>query len=552
MSDDSLVRALPDLVAFVRRDGTVAGVMGGRGVELPKGASLEGRRLVEAWPDEIAGLVMRLVRRALTERAAAEARFDCDGRAYEVKVSAHGVDRALCVVRPLAVAGNADGRGEGVRDTGRGALERRALFTRLEQSIAEAALRERRLAVCVIHVDGLRNVGSIIDYGVADVVTSALLSRLPAPAAAAGERGTWCVGRLAEDVFAVIAEDFDDREGLRALATRLCRSLDEPVAAGDATFRLRASAGLAVLGEDASRAAALLEHARSAMHEARRGGGEAVRFYSDTLRMHSLARLDLERELRLAIDEDGLALRYATRCDLATGRTTAVHAYLRWPHALRGEVRAAEFLPIADSTGLAGPLSQWALQRLRRDLPRLRQLAGPRVRYSFGALRQHLASDALAADIDAWIETGEIQPEELELRIAEQALASLPSAGSTLRRLERLGVATAIDEFGRGYSSLPRLARLPLHALQLDRTLAVSAADDPVAQRAARAALSIATSLGLVPIATGVDDDERRAHLLQLGWLEGLGDCFGILRLEAEAAEAVPTREPARRGARRR
>lgn len=549
MSDDSLIRALPDLVAFVRRDGTVVGTLGGRGVALPHGAAIDGHRLADVWPEEAAGLLLRLVRRALSERGAAAGRFDDAGRAYEVKVSAHGVDRALCVVREAPAAAAAERRGEGVRETGRDALERRAFFARLEQSIADAALRERRLAVCLIHVDGLQNVGSIIDYGLADVVASALLVRLPTPVA--GARTTWCVGRLAEDVLAAVVEGFDDRESLREVATRLCDSLGEPVEAGDASFRLRASAGLAVLGEDATRAAALLEHARSAMHEARRADAEPVRFYSDTLRMHSLARIDLERELRLAIDEDGLALRYASRCDLATGRLTAVHAYLRWPHALRGEVRAAEFLPIAESTGLAGPLSRWALQRLRRDLPRLRELAGPGVRYSFGALRQHLATDALAGDIDAWLETGEIEPAELELRIAEHALSGLTSAGAALRKLERLGVAITIDEFGRGYSSLPRLARLPLQALQLDRTLAVSAIDDPVAQRAARAALSIATSLGLVPIATGVDDDERRAQLLALGWLEGLGDRFGMLRLDAEPV-AAPLPEAPRRSVRRR
>lgn len=551
MSDDSLIRALPDLAAFVRRDGTVLGTLGGRGMVLPRGADLEGRRLADAWPEDVAGLLLRLVRRALSDRGTVEGRFECDGRSYEAKVSAHGVDRALCVVREASAAAvvATERRSEGVRETGREALERRTFFARLEQSIAEAALRERRLAVCVVHVDGLKNVGSIIDYGLADVVASALLSRLPTPAA--GERATWCVGRLAEDVIAAVVESFDDRESLREIATRLCGSLGEPVAAGDASFRLRASAGIAVLGEDASRAAALLEHARSAMHEARRNEADPIRFYSDTLRMHSLARIDLERELRLAIDEDGLALRYASRCDLATGRLTAVHAYLRWPHALRGEVRAAEFLPIAESTGLAGPLSRWALRRLRRDLPRLRALAGPRVRYSFGALRQHLATDALAADIDEWLETGEMQPEELELRISEHTLGGLPSAGAALRKFERLGVAITIDEFGRGYSSLPRLARLPLHALQLDRSLAVSAVNDPVAQRAARAALSVATSLGLVPVATGVDDDERRAQMLALGWLEGLGDRFGMLQLDA-APEPIAAQEPPRRVTRRR
>jgi predicted signal transduction protein with EAL and GGDEF domain len=545
VSDNSLLQALPELVAFVRRDGLVLEAGGGAAVPVEVQGPLAQHRLADLWPEETAGLLLRQVRRALAERGAVDASFELGGRRFRASLAAKGVDRVLMTVRPArasAAATAADepraGR-EGVRGTGRDALERRAFFARLEQSIADAALRERRLAVCVFHVDGLRNVGAIIDYGIEDRVAAALIERLPRPA---GDGATWYVGRLAEQVIAAVVENFEEREGLRSIALALWRSLCEPVVEADTHFQLRIVGGIAVVGEDARRAAPLLEHARSAMHEARRDSSEPLRFYSDTLRMHSLARLDLERELRQAIDEDGLALRYALRCDLATERPVAVQAYLRWPHPLRGEVRAAEFLPIAESTGLAGALSRWALQRFRRDLPALRRQIGTPVKWSFGALRQHLAADALARDVGAWLSSGEITAPELELRISEHALGHLHAAGGLLRRLERLGVALTVDEFGRGYSSLPRLARLPLGALQLDRSLAVSASDDPVAQRAARAALALATSLGFVPIATGVDDAERRRHMHELGWVEGLGDEFGALAVDAPGAEDRRTR----------
>jgi predicted signal transduction protein with EAL and GGDEF domain len=545
VSDSPLLGELTDLVAYVRRDGLVLDALGGRGLPLAVEPPYAHRRLNDLWPEEVAGLMLRQLRRSLADRGAAEASFEIDSRRCHATFTAKGADRVLLVVReargqPAQASESADRGGrEGVRGTGRDALERRAFFARLEQSIADAALRERHLAVCVFHVDGLQNVGAIIDYGIADRVAAALVERLPRPMAAGC---TWYVGRLSEQMIAAVVENFDEREALRATALELWRSLGEPIVEADTTFQLRACGGVAVLGEDARRAGPLLEHARSAMHEARRDSSEPLRFYSDTLRIHSLARLDLERELRLAIDEDGLALRYALRCDLATQRPVAVLAYLRWPHPLRGEVRAAEFLPIAESTGLAGPLSRWALRRFQRDLPQLRSRVDGRVKWSFGALRQHLAGDVLARDVGAWLSSGEVDASDIELRFSEHALGNLSSAGSLLRRLERLGVALTVDEFGRGYSSLPRLARLPLHGLQLDRSLAVSATDDPVAQRAARAALAVATSLGLVPIATGVDDADRRRHMHDLGWVEGLGDEFGVVQLDASGAPRAAAR----------
>lgn len=538
MSDDSLIEALPDLVAFVRRDGVVLRQLGGRRVTVPGGGKLVGRNLAELWPEEVAAQLRQMIRRALTDRSSSEGRFTCDGRAYDVRIGAHGRERALCMIREASGAPESV-PGDGVRGGGRAAIERRAFVGRLKQSIADAALRERKMAVCMIHVDGLEDVGRLIDFAIAERVIAELLARLPVP-----DEGpvSWYVGQLGECSLAAVVEGFGDREDVRDVAARLRDSIAAPVQVGDSTFTVKPSAGLAVLGEDASRAGALLEHAHSAMLESRRGDGRSVQFYSDTLRLRSLSRLDIEQELRAAIAENQLALRYAARYELGSDTLVAVHTYLRWPHPLRGEVRAAEFLPIADSTGLAGPLSRWALGQLRRDLPRLRERLAPGVRISFGALRQHLASDALADDVAAWFASDEIAPPELELRISEQALAGLPAPGATLRRLADMGIAITVDEFGRGYTSLPRLARLPLRALQVDRSLALSAVGDPVAARAARAALAIAKALELVPIASGVDAETDRQRLHELGWAEGLGDRFGELELGVGGLAENPNR----------
>lgn len=545
MQEDSLIQALPDWVAFVRRDGVVQRQLGGRALSLTGQADVEGRSLRDLWSPEIGASLLLLVQRTLKDRSPCETQFSFAGQRYQVRVQAHGRERALCVIRGLSADPESERR-DGVREAGRGAMERRAFVERLKQQVSDATLRENQLAILMIHIDGLDAVGRLFDFALVDQVHTALLSRLPSPASGAAA-ASWSVGRLGDNVLAAVVERYGDREQLREIAAQFQQSLVQPVVLGSATFSLTPSIGIAVLGEDATRARALLEHAQSAMLEARRNERQGISFYSDTLRIRSLARLDVERELREAIADDQLALRYHGRYALQDGRLVAVQGYLSWQHPLRGELRASEFLPVADSTGLALTLSRWALRRMRQDLPQLRMLAGPGLRFSFGALRQHFSANALCEDVSSWIASGEIAAAELELRIAEKALANLASPSATLRAFSKQGVHVIIDEYGRGVTSLPKLARLPVAALQLDRAMVLSARSDAVAMKAVRAAVAIAAALELPAIAAGVDAAEQRDLLLAMGCAEGLGDCFGPSPLLLPQAPAGAAHAQSRR-----
>jgi diguanylate cyclase len=535
--EDSLIQALPELVAFVRRDGVVLRELGGRRLGLPASGQLAGKSIAEAWPAEVSSLLLQMIRRVLRDRSCCDLQFKHEGRRYEARVAAQGRERALCVIRDLPEAaqeGAQPGAGEGVRGASRSALERRSFHGRFSEAIAEAQLRERPLALCMLHLHGLSALGRVLDFGVVDKLLGELLARLPG---AEGEC-RWYIGQLAENVIAAVIEGFPDREALRVAAGRLCESLAQPIVLGDAHFTVTPSAGIAVLGSDGAQATVLLEHARSAMHEARRGGRIAVQFYSDALPLSSLARLDVERELRAAIASGQLALRYAARHELMSGKRVAVQSYLHWPHPLRGEVAAAEFLPIADTTGLAVPLSRWALQRWQQDLPALRAAGTPGMKFSFGPLRQHLASGLLAVDLADLLQSGVAAPQEIEVRIAEQALAGLANPAAELKSLAGLGIALVIDEFGRGATSLLRLARLPVYGLQIERSVATAAAADAVAGKAATAMLSIAAAFGVRSIAAGIDTPATRELLAALGCQEGLGDCFGFVAAGAHGSVA--------------
>ena len=528
LTDEALISALPDLVAFIRRDGVILSHLGGRAVDgLGDLSRIDGQHVDSVWPPAVASTILLLTRRALASRGGGNARFVEQESEYEARVSAHGHDRVLCVIRNLTAEQPAANGGASGQRRSQASLARRGFLGRLRQSVADATLRDQPLAVCVVHLDGLSDIARIIDFNISDQLATAVLRRLPGagPDPGAGDM-RWYVGQLSDGLMAAVVEGSADREAIRAVLQALCNSLQEPVSVGDATFRLTPHAGVAVLGRDALTPKPLLDHARAAAMEARREHAPGIHFYSDTIRLRSLARLDVARELRQAIGNRDVQLRYVGRHDLASGRLTGLVAYLKWPHPLRGSVRPAEFLPIAEHTGLATALSRATLARLGDDWPALRGVVGAGVRISFSALRHHLTSDTFLEDVAGVFESGMLTAEQLELRVSERTLAGLAAPERTLERLARLGVRLVIDEVGGGISSIASLARLPIHALQLDRGCVVAADEQPAALKICRAAIALARALEVTAIATGIDNEQRRDRLAAMGCEQGLGDLY--------------------------
>ena len=217
-----------------------------------------------------------------------------------------------------------------------------------------------------------------------------------------------------------------DRDAIEACITTLCTSLRSRWILGGTEFHLTPFAGVAIMGQDSSSPRTLLDQARAAATEARRSGSSAPRFFTDTLRLRSLARLDVTRELRDAITNGDIGLRYTGRHDLRSGRLATWAGYLRWQHPLRGEIRPVEFLKVAEATGLATALSRAALASLREDFTAHAARWDEDVRVSFGPLRHHVLHKDFIDDIMKFLATGAVPAERLELRIAEKAFISRP------------------------------------------------------------------------------------------------------------------------------
>jgi len=521
VSAEVLIEAMPDLILLVRRDGLLLGCGGGSGVaRLRPPEDCIGKPLESLWPEPLAGLIRRTVRKAIELRAPSEARFEELRDEYELCAVARGPDRATCVIRALTRSPlEATGEHPAMH------LDRRGFMQRFKQSLSVAALRECSIAVAVIHIEGIADVAHTLTSSLSERILSAAIARLGTLPSGSAVTPRWYLGQLGETLLALVLESAN-RDAIECCVGSICASLREPILTAGTEFHLSPHAGVAILGEDASSPKTLLEHARTAASEARRCASDRVQFFSDALRVKSLSRLDLARELREAIESDDIQLRYVGRYHLQTGRLTSWVGYLRWLHPLRGEIRPTEFLKVAETTGLAVALSRAGLARLRKDFVRLRLLEAPDVSISFGALRHHVLHEDFAADIEGFLAEGTVPAERLELRIAEKTLIARDPA--PLDSLRQLDLRLVVDEVGRGMGSLDWLARAPLWGLQLDRAWVAALGNTDVARKVCRAGIAVAKALGVTPIATGVDSRTLREELLELGCCHGSGDFYAV------------------------
>jgi EAL domain-containing protein (putative c-di-GMP-specific phosphodiesterase class I)/GGDEF domain-containing protein len=528
-----LSETLPDLAVLVRRDGVLMGQAGGRAVgPLVPPPDAAGGRLESVWPEAVALCVKQAVRRCIAERRTVETRFESSGIGYELRAFAQGPDRALCIIR-LAAASLAVKESTPSDDLTRPQFDRRGFLSRFNDTLSQAAIQEKPAALALVYLDGLTEIARVVDAKISDQVLSSAILRLPQEAdarpaqnrAAENRDGEvfWYLGQLSAELLAIVIGSCD-RDTIERCVSRVCASLREPVKIGDASFHVTPYAGVSILGQDGSSPRSLLDKARSAAAECRRSSSDRIHFFTDTLKLRSIARLDAARELREAIASREIRLRYTGRHDLATGDLVAQVGYLRWNHPLRGEIAPTEFLGMAETTGLATLLSRALLDGLREDFEALAPELPSEARLSFGPLRHHLLQDDFVDDIARVIAAGGLSASRLEIRISERTFATMNL--SVYRALHELGVQIVIDEMGRGFGSLDRLARAPIWGLQLDRAWVTALRSDEVALRVCRAGISAAAALGITPIATGVDDVAQREALLELGCRHGSGDLY--------------------------
>jgi EAL domain-containing protein (putative c-di-GMP-specific phosphodiesterase class I)/GGDEF domain-containing protein len=387
-----------------------------------------------------------------------------------------------------------------------------------------AALREDTVGVALIHIGGYTTYQRVFDSALANRLVEdaarVILQHIPE-----GRASLPRLARLSDDVIGVVLTDLRTRGDADAIIDAVIKALRHPVELDKQAFQLAPQAGVALSGSDGTRAGELVERALTTLDSGRRDD-RPVTFYSDTLRLASLTRLDWQQELQQAIQKDELELHYQPRLTLATREIVAVEAFVRWPHKIRGLVPTSEFLPIAELSGLSVQLGRWVLRRACRDLALLAERGYPQLRVSVNVARQYLSAESLAEDVENAAREAGIQPSHLDLEITEQMLSTGRSGLAALHQLRGQGVRVLIDDFGTGYISLGRLRSSPLDGIMIDRSFVEEVGHDHEARAVCRAAIALGLAFGLRIVAEGIETEAQAQFLVAEQCHEGQGHLF--------------------------
>ena len=393
-------------------------------------------------------------------------------------------------------------------------LPNRALFLdRLRQAEQRAARSGAVVAVLFLDLDGFKTVNDSLGHGRGDELLVAVAGRL-ADTLRAGDTAA----RLGGDEFAVLLTDLPAEGEAPLIAERILEALRAPFGLAGHELAVRASVGIATArgpGGD------LLRDADLAMYQAKAQGRDRVVSFDGAMHAAMLARMALERDLRRALERDELRLVFQPIVELADGRPVAAEALLRWQHPVRGLVGPAEFVPLAEETGLIVPIGAWVLEAACRAAA-----TWPSLRVSVNVSCAQLRSADFPATVAASLAATGLPGDRLILEITESMLVQdVAHTVGQLAELKALGVRIAIDDFGTGHASLQYLQRLPIDTLKIPKPFIdeLGSAGDAVL---VRAIIDLARSFGLSVIAEGIELEVQRERLLGLDCTAGQGFLF--------------------------
>ena len=411
---------------------------------------------------------------------------------------------------------------QALHDALTGLPNRALLYDRLGQAIERSVRGVGQVAVLFLDLDRFKLVNDGLGHAAGDVLLIDLAQRL-----SAGVRRSDTVARFGGDEFVVMREDVDATEAVE-LGEQVIAVFHDPFVVDGAELHVAASCGLVLVGAGTSVDEALRD-ADAAMYRAKERGGAHVELFSAELRRAVAQRFDLERALAFAIDRDEFRVVYQPVVSIDGERLVGMEALVRWDQPEWGLLQPAEFIPAAEETGHIAAIGAFVLREAlrqvvewRESLPNAEQLW---VSVNLSS-RQLTIADPVELSAAALREL-HAPPDALRLELTESAvMEDVEAAISLLRELRGLGIKIAIDDFGTGHSSLSYLSRLPISALKIDQSFVWSLGPAPEDSAIVRAIVSLADTLDIEPCAEGVETEEQRRVLANLGCDLGQGYLF--------------------------
>jgi diguanylate cyclase (GGDEF)-like protein len=374
------------------------------------------------------------------------------------------------------------------------------------------------VAVIYIDLDGFKNVNDTLGHDAGDELLFQVAHRLRA-----GLRAGDTVARMGGDEFAVVVESVKGVDVVHATAHRLLAAISAPFDVRGEPVRVGASVGY-TLREGTEGVTELLQRADIAMYAVKESGKHGVAAFTPDMFNRRSARAQLQQELGAAVANGELRVHLQPVVFLATGRIDGAEALVRWQHPTRGLLGPADFIDVAEDTGLIEEIGLWVLHQSWADAERLGAQLGRSISLAVNVAASQLSGPSLVAAVGA-LPGGGCFP-TLVLEVTERDLVDDAAGTETLLKLRALGVNIAVDDFGTGYSSFAYLRTLPVDIVKLDRQFIVDAADDPRAIGVIRAVTAMALALGLITIAEGVETQEQADLVTAAGCLLGQGYLF--------------------------
>jgi diguanylate cyclase (GGDEF)-like protein/PAS domain S-box-containing protein len=385
-------------------------------------------------------------------------------------------------------------------------LPNRSLFVdRLEQAVKVADRYEQLVAVLFVDLDKFKNINDSLGHDAGDNLLKNAAERLSSCL-----RSSDTVARWGGDEFCLLLQNIHHIDHVNVVADKIIERFAEPFNVKDKKMFVTASIGIILYPLDETDVKSLLKNADTAMYHAKEKGRNNYQYYNHEMSARLEQRIELEHELRHALERDEFMLQYQPQVDIQQGRIVGIEALIRWQHPERGMVPPDEFIGIAEETGLILPIGEWVLQQACQQMLALRNTGLPSIHVSINLSVRQLRESTLVDKISQVLQQTGLDPSLLDLEITESMLMSdIDRVKQTLKDLSELGVSISVDDFGTGHSSLAYLKQFPISTLKIDRSFITDIPEDKDDVSITIAIINMAKGLGIKTVAEGVEMKEQ-------------------------------------------
>jgi len=403
-----------------------------------------------------------------------------------------------------------------------GLPNRQLLNDRISQAIALAPRHKKQVAVLFLDLDGFKHINDSLGHPVGDMLLQSIAKRLVGCV-----RTSDTVSRQGGDEFVVLLSEAEQGEDAAIVASRMLKAVAEAHFIDKHDLHVTTSIGVSVYPDDGRDAETLIKNADTAMYQAKENGRQSYQFFKPAMNVRAVERQSIEESLRLALERKEFALHYQPKINLRTGAITGAEALIRWTHPTRGVVSPAQFIPIAEESGLIRPIGNWVLHEACQQARAWVDAGLPPASMAVNVSATELRDETYVQRLYATLSRTGMDPQSLELELTESVLMMhAHSAAIILQALRRSGVQVALDDFGTGYSSLSYLRDFPIDALKIDQSFVSEVTSAGEDTSIVTAVISMARSLGLRVVAEGVETQEQLEFLQAHECDEGQGYYF--------------------------